>query len=312
MKLREFRRPDSARFFELLKSEFPEEERVVGTRVEGFNTLIARLYRWDMRLLLGFLGVVRRSPFHLYVVEEDGRIAATTLLSFTARAGYLSTVVVAPEFRRRGFARLLIERARTTAAARGKPYVVLGVLAQNAPARALYASVGYQTLDAETFSVHDAPAGFTGAAADGAVRPFDRRDATPLAALANELSPPAVRDVLPRAPRDLFGRTFADRLFSSESAAWVVDRGRGPEAHVAATVSPMTEAAHLSTPIIGPTVEPALATALIRTAGSWLAGRGAVRVVTTVPDRLERARTALAEAGFHDAFPHFTLYRGSR
>ena len=312
MKLREFRRRDAPRFFELLRSQFPEEEAMLGMRPEGLERILGRLYRLDVRILLGLLRGFHRSPFHLYVIEEGGTVGGMTMLSFAPRAGFLSTVVVAPEFRRRGFARQLIETARRETARRGRPYAVLRVLASNAPARALYASAGYQQLDQEAFFVHESPASFADRPPNEAIRPFLRSDARALAEIANRANPPNVREVLPVRPRDLFGGAWADRLFAAETAAWVVDRGHGPEAHLAATSTPLTEAAHLSTPIVGESVEPPLAAELVRTAGTWLAARRPARLIASIADDLPRGRRALEEAGFRDAMAHFTLYRSSR
>jgi ribosomal protein S18 acetylase RimI-like enzyme len=312
MTVRQFRRTDGPRLFGLLKTEFPEEEAMLGMRAEGFETILRRLFRTDMRLVLGLLRAVHRVPFHLYVDEEGGTIAGTTLLSFTPRAGFLSTVVVAPEFRRRGLARLLIETARSETARRRRPFVVLRVLESNLPARALYASAGYSELDRRRFVVHETPGTFSGFVPSTAVRPLRRSDAGPLAELANRESPPRVREVLPVRPHELTGLAWADRVFEAETAIWVVDRGHGPEAHLAATSTPTTEAAHLSTPIVGPSVEPSLATELVRTASAWLAARRPARIVTSVPDDNPRAHRALQEAGFHDAIPHLTLYRPSQ
>lgn len=311
MELREFRRPDAPRVFELLKSEFPEEEQMLGMRPEGFAQIVDRLYRADIRLILGILRAFRRSPFHLYVAEEDAAIVGTTLLSFAPRVGFLSTVVVAPAFRRRGFARQLIEAARRETARRGRPYVALRVLASNAPARTLYESAGYRQLDQQVFVVHEAPATLASAPASEAIRPFRRADAAGLAGIANRSNPELVRQVLPVRPGDLVGGGLADRLMAAETAAWVVDRGDGAEAHVAATSTPTTEAAHLSTPIVAESVEPPLAAELVRTAGAWLAARRPSRIVTSVAGENGRAHRALEEAGFHDAIAHFTLYRSS-
>ena len=311
MKLREFRRTDGPRLFGLLKTEFPQEEAMLGMRPEGFETVVRRLFRVDARLLLGLLRGLRRSPFHLYVIEDGGTIAATTLLSFTPAAGFLSTVIVAPEFRRRGFARQLLEVARQETARRRRPYLALRVLSSNAAARTLYTSAGYGELERQRFAVHEDPSSFREGPAAGGVRPFVRADAAPLAELANRLSPEKVREVLPVRPRDLGGRTWADRVFEAESAAWVVDRGHGPEAYVSASATPTTAAAHLGTPLVGESVEPSRAADLVRTACSWLAARTPVRLVTTVPEDRLRARRALEEVGFHDAIPHLTLYRPS-
>ncbi len=311
-RLREFRRADGERLFQFLKTEFPAEEAVLGMRAEGFRDLLARLYRPDIRFALGFLRLVRRSPFHLYVIEDGGEIVATTLLSFATRAGFVSTVVVAPEHRRRGLARQLLEKARASTARRRHPYIALSVLEENAPARALYSSIGYRTLDRRSYLVHDRPVDVVAQDVPPSIRPFARSDADALAAIAQRAASPTVQEVLPVRSRDLLSGSIADRVFSAETVGWVVDRGRGAEAHVAATSTPTTDAGHLSSPIVGDSVEPALAGALVRTAVSWLAARHPARVVVSVPDTSPRARASLEEAGFHDAFALLTLYRPSR
>jgi hypothetical protein len=244
-------------------------------------------------------------------MDDGGRLAATAMLSFVARAGYLSTVVVAPEYRRRGLARQLIERARQGTARRGKPYVVLQVLTANAPARALYAAAGYRELDRQRYVVHEAPPSIAHGPAGESVRPFYRSDAEAVAAVANRTNPELVREVLPVRGRDLTSGGWADRLMEAESAAWVIDRGHGPEAYVAASASPLTEAGHLSRLIVDGSVDPALAAELVRTAGAWVAARGSPRIVTSVAEGQAAARSALAEVGFHDVLEHLTLYRPS-
>jgi ribosomal-protein-alanine N-acetyltransferase len=56
----------------------------------------------------------------------------------------LLTLAVAPEARRQGIARLLMDRFHGQAAARGAAETLLEVAADNAPARALYAVCGYR------------------------------------------------------------------------------------------------------------------------------------------------------------------------
>lgn len=311
MRLREFRRRDAPRMFALLKSEFPEEEAILGMRADGFAEVVRRVYRLDLRLLLGLMNVFGRVPFRLYVIEEDGAIAGTTLLTFAARTGFLSTVVVAPEFRRRGFARRLVEASREATRRRRLPYVALNVLESNAPARALYDSCGYRTLRRQTFMVHDAPSSFPPASPPAGIRPFAKADAARLAEIASTSLPELAREVMPVRPGDLSSGSMADRLFAAESAAWVVDRGDGPLAHLGATTTPLTDAAHLTSPIVAENAEPALVAELVRVACGWLAPRAPSRIVASVTEENRRGHLALEEAGFHDALALLTLYRPS-
>jgi hypothetical protein len=189
---------------------------------------------------------------------------------------------------------------------------VLDVLESNAPARALYESIGYRQLRATAYLVHEAPGPDPAGAATGfGIRPFRKPDAVPLAEIAQRNAPPEVARILPVRPRDLIGSNWVGQMMSTVSAAWVIDRGHGPEAHLSASVTPATEAGHLSSPIVAPSADPAAVTALVRTAVGWLAEHRSPRVVSMVPEENGRGRAALEAAGFHHAIAILTLYRPS-
>ncbi len=312
MTLRALRAGDGPRIHELMRVGFPEEEELLGTRPDGIETTVRRLFRWDLRLLLGALGLVGRAPFRFLGLEEDGRLVATTLLTFAPSAGHVSLVMVDPAYRRRGFARRLLEQAREATRRRGRPHLVLDVLEANVPARTLYASLGYRLLRASSYFVHDrlATVAAPSAGASG-IRPFARGDAAPLAAIADRRLSPEVRSVLPVRASALRGAGTTNPLFSSEGAAWVFDGGRGPEGLVSATISGVTEASHLGTPIVGEELPVESATALVETALAWASSRGSSRIVAQVADDDRRAREALERAGFRRALGVLTLVRAS-
>lgn len=62
-------------------------------------------------------------------------------------AGELLTVGTAPEARRRGLGRALVERVKASAVERGAGSLVLEVRRSNEAAIALYAAAGFRTLD---------------------------------------------------------------------------------------------------------------------------------------------------------------------
>jgi ribosomal protein S18 acetylase RimI-like enzyme len=307
--IRDLRKADAPRVLEFLKTQFPEEEALMGTRPEGFQKIIQRVFRWDTRFVMRLIRLFGRPAFRFFVVEEDGRIVATTLLSFPERAGWVSMVVVDPAYRRRGHAQALLERARETTQATGRRYIALDVLAQNAPARALYERLGYQPLRETSYMVRTAGTAATGPSSAASVRPFRDSDAPAVAAIARRVAPPAVQEVHPI--RDsAYGRSgFVNRILENRTAAWVVDRGRGPEAYLRAVASPVTFAGHCSEPIVGEDVPATDVAALVWTAVDWCAANGAPQVVSQVPVVNVRGRTALQGGGFHDALTLWTLYR---
>lgn len=309
---REFRFSDLPRLAQLQEEGFPEENALFGIQPKEIERLVRKLDRWHLRLMLGFLRVVGR-PFFLFpIVEDDGAMVATTLLSFGARHGYVSMVMVDPKFRRRGYARRLLTTAQRWTRRRHKPYVVLDVLANNTPARRLYEELGYRELRATSAMVRDVPAAPSAApAAEAAVRPFAKADVPRLKSIAQQALAPAVADVLPVRGQEFGGTGWASRMFATDSAAWVVDRGDGPVAYLAASVTPATVAAHFSAPIVGPAAGPVELAALIDRGLRWVAEHRAPRVVAVVPQDQAVARAALLAAGFRDAIPIVTLYRPS-
>jgi ribosomal protein S18 acetylase RimI-like enzyme len=310
--IRDLKAADAPRVFEFLSHEFPEEEAILGTRPEGFEKIVRRIFRWDSRIILGLLRLVGRPIYRFFVIQDGERIVATTLLTFPEGAGYVSMVVVDPASRRRGHARALLEQARRATARRGRSYIALDVLEANAPARALYESIGYRTLRATGYFVREAPGpGPEVAPTFPGIRPFRPSDAEPLAAIAQRGAPPEVAKILPVRPRDLIGSNWVSQMLATVSAAWVVDRGRGPEAYLSASRTPATEAGHLSAPIVAESADPGAVAALVRTAVAWLGARDAPRAVCMVPAANERGRAALEEAGFHHAIGILTLYRPS-
>jgi ribosomal protein S18 acetylase RimI-like enzyme len=306
--IRDLRKSDAPRVLALLKTQFPEEERIMGTRPEGFAEVVARAFRWDAQFFIGMARLFGRPVFRFFVFEEDGQLVATTLLSFPERSGYVSMVVVDPAYRRRGHAQALLERSRATAQSARRKYIALDVLAQNAPARALYERIGYQPLRETSFMVRESGASIAGATSSH-VRPFRKRDARPLVEVARRSTPTQVQEVLPLRESSLRAGGVANRILLSQSASWVVDRGRGPEAYVGAVSTRTTAAAHMTDPIVGEGVDAVDAAALVRTAVDWCSAHGAPKIVAQVPVDNVRGRAALQGGGFHDALALWTLYR---
>lgn len=308
--LREFRTDDVARYYALLARYFPEEQALLGYRPEAFDRIVRRVFRWDARLLLGLLDRLRRPVVKFLVVEADGSLCATAILTFTARAGFVGSVMVDEPYRRRGFARTLLARCAVEARRAGRRYLALDVLEGNAPARALYDSLGFRPLRAQAYFVRpDGPSPPVAPADAAAVRPFDRRDARallPVAAAALDLD---VAGVLPATRGQFFVGDVVVRGLESTTAAWVVDRGAGAVGFARATVSSAMEAGNLTAPLLDPAVPPEVGRALVTTAVAWAASHGAGRVLTMAPRGPGAGTRALREAGFHEAYGVETLYR---
>ena len=308
--LRDLAPADIPQLLPLLERHFPEEGALLGWRPESFNRVVRRLYRWDYRLLLGLMRLIGRPVYRCFVVDVDGRVAGITLLTFGARAGYVSSVVVDEPFRRRGYAKTLLSAASEATRRSRRSSVVLDVLEQNLPAKALYASLGYRRLRGQGFfrldPLADPP---SPAAPPGGVRPFRPADAEGLAEIQRAGTPPEVEEVLPseasafRVSRALTG------AFESTSEAWVAPAEGRPRAFIRATSSGVTEAGHLAGPVIEAGVDDPAVDALLETALAWLRAHGHRRAVAEVAEYDPRGRSALERAGFKEAQRMETLVR---
>lgn len=98
--------------------------------VEGWNQTAA-----DWRML------IELSPDLCFGIEQDNQLAATTtLVCYGKRLAWLGMVLTRTEFRRRGFARMLVEHALTAADRLSIRTVKLDATAQGQP---LYESLGF-------------------------------------------------------------------------------------------------------------------------------------------------------------------------
>jgi ribosomal protein S18 acetylase RimI-like enzyme len=309
VRIRRFRPRDTAEFLALLREEFPVEERVLGTDPEALVGLLRRTYRGDVRLLVGLLALVGRPLFDFFVAEEDGRLAGTTLVTYGPRAGYLSVVSVDRRFRRRGYARALLERAHRRIARTGRGFAALDVLEENAPARALYASVGYTPLREQVVLARapDPTDPLRPPPLVEGLRAFRRSDGPALAALADGLAPGPVRDALPVTEESFRFPPLVAASTHATTAAWTLVAGGAPVGFVRATVGGLTRTAHLSQPIVAEEVDRDRVGPLVRTALQWIAQQRIVRCICEVPADRPGARAALEAAGFATAYRMTTL-----
>jgi ribosomal protein S18 acetylase RimI-like enzyme len=307
--LRSFQARDGPRMAELVGANFPEEGELLRWRPGAFEAIVARVYRPHLRFLLWLFERLRHPIFKVFAIEADGQFVGGAILAYPARAGYISSVVVDGAYRGRGYGTQIVRACETAAARVGRPYVALDVLEVNAPARRLYAKLGYHLLRTQAYYVRDYDA-VPGSPepVPATVRPFVSRDAAALVPIANAMLPPSVAEVLPAHARQFTSVPLVAEGLRSETEAWVVDRGHGAEGFVRATVSAATESGHLTAPILAPELPDDVAHAAVRTAVDWLRGHQVRRVLCEMPNYNTAGVRALTAEGFREALLLQTLY----
>ena len=114
---------------------------------QGFIALLTRTPGVTVRAADGADAIkcyLARNPGCSFVAEEDGRLIGCALAGHDGRRGYLQHVIVAPEFRRRGVARALVEQCVGALAAQGIDKMHLDVLAENTEAMRFWEHLGWQ------------------------------------------------------------------------------------------------------------------------------------------------------------------------
>ncbi|TLZ55380.1 MAG: GNAT family N-acetyltransferase, partial [Methanobacteriota archaeon] len=132
LEVREVDTPEEWEVFDAIFSELHDES---GYSDEVSREIIerhrARLSKLKERVYMGLFG---------------GEGAGVATLVPRARLAYVAEVGTRPKFRRRGVARTLVEEVSNLGQQLGIPYVGLTTAWDNDPARALYASLGYQAV----------------------------------------------------------------------------------------------------------------------------------------------------------------------
>jgi ribosomal protein S18 acetylase RimI-like enzyme len=306
--LRDLRKADVPEFNVLITREFPREGELLGIDAAAQGRIVAKVFQPIYRLIIGFARLIGKPIVRMFVVEAEGRVAATAVLTFGPRSGYIGAVSVDPAFRRRGFGRKVIGGCATAARATGKEFVTLDVLRDNTPAVELYRSSGYLPLRNGAFLSKDLTPRPSPLPLPAGARALLRSDRRALAALAAAVQLPEVARVLPIEPSTFALPPAVVRLLESETEAWVLDDGAGPVAFVRATVSHALIAGNLTTPILASTVSDERAREFLRFAESWIASKGAPRVIVERWEDNSRAAPLLASEGYVEAIPIQSMY----
>jgi GNAT superfamily N-acetyltransferase len=81
--------------------------------------------------------------FASFVIEEGGRIVATSLVTYWREKPLLAFSMTDPDYQGSGYGKYLIERSISALHARGYPAIYLAVTEGNTPAQKLYARLGF-------------------------------------------------------------------------------------------------------------------------------------------------------------------------
>jgi ribosomal protein S18 acetylase RimI-like enzyme len=153
--VRDFRKSDLKDTLNLFPLCFAEEFEISGFDPDHMTEMVNRAFGRTGRFILALLRFSGREPLKVLVAETDGRVVGTTIVNVRGRFGYISSVMVHPDNRRKGIATTLIVNALSYLRRRKLNRAVLHVMSSNAPAIGAYVKLGFKKFDQSVYLVRE-------------------------------------------------------------------------------------------------------------------------------------------------------------
>ena len=175
--IRDFRKSDLNDLLDLLPKCFAKEFEITGFDPAHTRDMVNRAFGKTGRLFLGLSQLLGKEPIKFLVAEVDGKIVGTTILDNRGRLGYIRTVMVHPDCRRKGIATRLMKDALSYVPKKRMSNAVLHVESSNTAAISVYTKLGFRTFERIAYFVGET--GSVPAPKDTGevkVRPFQKDD----------------------------------------------------------------------------------------------------------------------------------------
>jgi len=145
--IRDFRKSDLGDLLDLLSKSFAKEFEIIGFDAAYLEGMISQVFGARGRILLGFMRLSGKDPLKFFVAEAKGRVVGTTVVNRSGKIGYISTVMVHPDYRNKGIATKLVRGAVDYIHGRGMERAILDVVSTNDPAVKVYTRIGFRAFE---------------------------------------------------------------------------------------------------------------------------------------------------------------------
>jgi len=177
MIIRDFRKGDLEDVIECTIKSFADEFEIMGFDPDVWRKMVRRRFAITGRVLFGLFRLLDREPIKFFVADVDGRVVGTTMLNRRRNSCYISTVMVRPDFRRKGIAASLLKTAIDYAQKRELPKAILQVSSTNDAAKPLYRKLGFEKFEETLYFTADVDSLLGSERAEGVqVRDFEKPD----------------------------------------------------------------------------------------------------------------------------------------
>jgi ribosomal protein S18 acetylase RimI-like enzyme len=211
--IRDFRKSDLNAFVELFPMCFAKEFEISGFDPDHIAAMVNRAFGGTGRLILGLLRLFGKEPMKFLVAEVGGKVVGTTIISDRGRFGYISSVMVHPDYRRRGIATLLMTDALNYIRRRKKARAVLHVDSTNPSAKSVYVKLGFKTFEHSAYFVRETNSLHVSENASGVkIREFQKDDLDQVYGLIEASEDPNSLRIVDFTKKDL-KVSFIQRIF---------------------------------------------------------------------------------------------------
>ena len=153
--IRDLRKSDLSDLLGLLPMCFAKEFEISGFDPDHVADMVNRAFGRTGTLILGLLRLCGKEPGKFLVAEADGKIVGTTFINNREKSGHISSVMVNPDYRRKGIATTLMTSALNYIRRRKKARAVLHVDSANDSAKSVYAKLGFKTFEHLAYFVRE-------------------------------------------------------------------------------------------------------------------------------------------------------------
>lgn len=151
--IRDLRKSDLSYLPDLFITCFAKEFEISGFDPDHMTDMFNRAFGITGRLVMGLLRLFGKEPVKFLVVETDSKMVGTTIINLREKSGYIFSVMVHPDYRRRGIATKLVTSALDYIRRKKKARAVLHVDSTNVSAQSIYLKLGFKAFEHSAYFV---------------------------------------------------------------------------------------------------------------------------------------------------------------
>jgi ribosomal protein S18 acetylase RimI-like enzyme len=153
--IRDFRKSDLNDLLDLLPRCFGKEFDVTGLDTDHVRDMVNRAFGKTGRLFLGLLRLTGKEPIKFLVAEINSKVVGTTIVNNRGELGYITTVMVHPDYRRKGIATRLMKNAIAYVRRKRMRRAILHVDSTNIAAVGVYTKMGFRPFERIAYLIRE-------------------------------------------------------------------------------------------------------------------------------------------------------------